>query len=393
MKNFVFIFLLLFCLIKGAEARTLSPEAEISLLTSAPYEAEVFTVYGHAALRVSDPKQKIDVVFNYGMFSFDKPFFIYRFVKGETDYMLGVMPYAHYAVEYQMRGSTVTEQVLDLTPEEREDIWEALVENAQPKNREYRYNFFFDNCSTRPAEIIETHIAGGVDYSKWKPERLTFRKMINYCMRNKPWLTFGTDLVLGMPTDRIATPHEMLFLPDYLRDAFSQAKIGEGENIRKLVKETRLYEAVPEETEKTVVTPTGVAWALLILVIGVSWWEIKKGKYIWGMDVVLFPVAGLAGCLLFFLCFISEHPSIFPNWNIVWLQPLHLLSPLFFCIRKRIKAYYYYHFINFAALLVALVGWIIVPQHLNAAFIPLIVSLLIRSWQAQGSSARLKAKV
>ena len=210
MKNLGIIFLLLFSLIKGTEARALSPEAEISLLTSAPYEAEVFTVYGHAALRVSDPGQKIDVVFNYGMFSFDKPFFIYRFVKGETDYMLGVMPYAHYAVEYQMRGSTVTEQVLDLTPAERETIWKALVENARPENREYRYNFFFDNCSTRPAEIIEQNVEGGVDYSEWRPESLTFRDMINYCTRNKPWLTFGCDLVLGTPTDRTATPHEML---------------------------------------------------------------------------------------------------------------------------------------------------------------------------------------
>ena len=391
MKNLGVIFLLLFSLIKGTEARALSPEAEISLLTSAPYEAEVFTVYGHAALRVSDPGQKIDVVFNYGMFSFDKPFFIYRFVKGETDYMLGVMPYAHYAVEYQMRGSTVTEQVLDLTPAERETIWKALVENARPENREYRYNFFFDNCSTRPAEIIEQNVEGGVDYSAWQPESLTFRDMINYCTRNKPWLTFGCDLVLGTPTDRTATPHEMLFLPGYLKEAFSKATIGEGEQARKLVKETRQYEAVPDEAEETVVTPAVVAWAVLVLVAGITGWEIKKKKYVWGIDVVLFTVAGLAGCLLFFLSFISEHPSIFPNWNLMWLQPLHLLSPLFFCIRKGAKAFYYYHFINFAALLAALVGWIIVPQHLNAAFIPLIISLLVRSWQARGFGKQLKA--
>ena len=276
MKNLGVIFLLLFSLIKGTDAQALSPEAEISLLTSAPYEAEVFTVYGHAALRVSDPGQKIDVVFNYGMFSFDKPFFIYRFVKGETDYMLGVMPYAHYAVEYQMRGSTVTEQVLDLTPAERETIWKALVENARPENREYRYNFFFDNCSTRPAEIIEQNVEGGVDYSAWQPESLTFRDMINYCTRNKPWLTFGCDLVLGTPTDRTATPHEMLFLPGYLEEAFSKATIGEGGHARKLVKETRQYEAEPDEAEETVVTPGVVAWALFVLVAGITAWEIKK---------------------------------------------------------------------------------------------------------------------
>ena len=215
--------------------------------------------------------------------------------------------------------------------------------------------------------------------------------MINYCTRNKPWQTFGCDLVLGTPTDRTATPHEMLFLPGYLEEAFSKATIGKGEHARKLVKETRQYEAVSDEAEETVVNAGGGSLGAIRPRrrnhgVGNQKEEIRLGD-----RRGAFTVAGLAGCLLFFLSFISEHPSIFPNWNLMWLQPLHLLSPLFFCIRKGAKAFYYYHFINFAALLAALVGWIIVPQHLNAAFIPLIISLLVRSWQARGFGKQLKA--
>ncbi|UKI45682.1 MAG: DUF4105 domain-containing protein [Phocaeicola vulgatus] len=115
---------------------------QISLLTSSPYEGEVFTVYGHAALRVKDDAHKLDYVFNYGIFSFSQPHFIYRFAKGETDYMLGACRYSDYMIEYQMRGSSVTEQKLNLSPEESQRLWLALSVNYEPQNRTYRYNFF-----------------------------------------------------------------------------------------------------------------------------------------------------------------------------------------------------------------------------------------------------------
>ena len=104
-------------------------------MTSAPYDEEVFTVYGHAALRIYDPKQNIDYIFNYGIFDFSKPNFIYRFAKGETDYKLGVADFQDYVIEYQMRGSDITEQVLNLTQEEKEHIWDALLINYRPENR------------------------------------------------------------------------------------------------------------------------------------------------------------------------------------------------------------------------------------------------------------------
>lgn len=218
MKKSLLLFFLLFTLGSlRAQTIQLSDEAKISLLTISPSDDEVFTVYGHAAIRINDPAHKFDIIFNYGIFDFSKPNFIYRFAKGETDYRLGVQNFNDFMIEYEMRGSEVTEQMLNLDSIEKGHIWEALLINNMPQNRVYRYNFFFDNCATRPIAILEKHANGTINYND-PGKSQTFRDLINHCTRNKPWLTFGCDLALGSPTDRIASPHEEMFLPLYLKE-------------------------------------------------------------------------------------------------------------------------------------------------------------------------------
>lgn len=361
----------------------LSEEARISLMTSSPYEAEVFTVYGHAAIRVHDPSQSIDYIFNYGIFDFSKPNFVYRFAKGETDYRLGVTKYLDYVIEYQMQGSEITEQVLNLTKEEKEKIWEALLINYQPENRVYRYNFFFDNCATRPATIVEKQVEGEMDYLYPYPSQ-TFRDLINYCSRNRPWLTFGCDLALGSPTDRMATPHEMMFLPQFLKEAFAHATItAKDKTTRPLVSETLVIKAEKvDERERDIwdtLTPLVCGWILFATILALTGWEWKRKRYFLAVDCILFLAAGAGGIVLTFLSFVSEHPCTWPNWSLIWLHPLHLPAIILFCVKKWKKAAYYYHFINFAALTLMLVGWHFIPQHLNTAFIPLVASLWMRS--------------
>ncbi len=379
-KYIAILFCLLCTLHTSAEALRLSDDAQVSLLTSAPYEGEIFTVYGHTALRVQDSRQRIDYVFNYGIFSFEKPNFIYRFAKGETDYMLGVMNYSDYIVEYQMRGSTVTEQVLNLQPAEKARIWEALLENYKPENREYRYNFFFDNCATRPAKLIEQGVTGTIEY-QWEPATKTFRDLINHCTRNHAWLTFGCDLALGSPTDRPISPHEMFFLPEYLKEGMASGVIiGEDGSVRPLVSETHVLPAEPDEDVPTEwFTPLVCANLLLLVVIALTIGEWRHRRYWAWIDAILFLIAGISGCVLFFLSFISEHPCTWPNWTIAWLHPLQLLMVIFCLTKKLRKARYYYHFINFAVATLMLIAWRFIPQHFNLAFIPLILILWMRS--------------
>lgn len=381
MKKYIgLLFCLLFNLIMPLHAQSLGRNAQVSLLTSSPYEGEVFTLYGHTALRIQDNEHKVDYVFNYGIFSFSKPNFIYRFAKGETDYMLGVMKYEDYIVEYQMRGSTVTEQILNLQQEEKEWLWAALIENYKPENREYRYNFFFDNCATRPAMLIEKCVKGNIDY-RWTPEEKSFRDIINYCTRNHSWLTFGCDLALGSPTDRPITPHEMFFLPEYLKEGVANAVIvADDGSERPLVAQSRVLEAEPDDEIPTEwASPLFCANLLLLATLLLTYWEWRKKQYFAWLDALLFFLAGLGGCVLFFLGFISEHPCTWPNWTMLWLHPLQLLVvPLSF-VKKLRKAGYYYHFINFAASTLLLIAWNFIPQHFNWAFIPLVITLWIRS--------------
>lgn len=382
MKKYLLLLFLHLLLVPAKAQIKLSDEAQISILTAAPSDEAVFTLYGHTAVRVKDSLHKIDLVFNYGIFDFSKPNFIYRFTKGETDYKLAAYNFQHYIIEYQMRGSEVTEQVLNFTPDEINKIWNALYINVQPENCVYRYNFFFDNCATRPVAIVEEQVDGKIKYND-PPEPQTFRDLINYCTRNNSWLTFGCDLALGSPTDRVATPHEMMFLPVYLKEEFDKATIVNPDGTeRKLVKSTtRLAEELTDDDqgEKEWFTPMLCSMIIFLLVSLITYMEWKKKTYFRLVDCILFLLAGVAGTVLFFLCFISTHPCIWPNWSIVWLQPFDLVAVILFAVKKYGKAAYYYHFINFAALTLLLAGWYFIPQHLNIAFIPLVATLWLRS--------------
>jgi hypothetical protein len=380
LRRFTYLLVLVVYTFPLAALTSPGEEAKISLLTCSPSDEAVFTVYGHTAIRVCDPAAKVDIVFNYGIFDFNTSNFVYRFVKGETDYKLGISTFETFLAEYGMRGSGVREQVLNFMPEEKKRIWEALRINALPENVTYRYNFFFDNCATRPATLIENCVTGKVVYHH-EPAHKTFRELINYFMRNQPWLVFGCQLVLGSPTDRIATRHEELFLPLLLEKAFDKATIvsPEGQERPLISAKNILLKDYPEVVGKTIFTPWIISLICLLITILITLWEWWKKAYCWPVDYILFTLAGLSGTVLFFLAFVSEHPATWPNWLIIGLHPFHLLGVVFFAVKKLGKIAYCYHFINFAALTLMLLSWYFVPQHFHIALIPLIVCLWTRS--------------
>lgn len=378
----VYLFLLMLLPLSAQQRASLSDESEISILVCGPSHDEPFTLYGHAAFRIKDPQLNFDNIFNYGIFDFSSSNFIYRFAKGETDYKLGAAGFLGYLIEYQMRGSSVTELMLNLTLEEKNKIWDALLINYLPENRVYRYNFFFDNCATRLVDIVEKHVDGEIVYKTDQPEQ-TFRELINYCTREHQWLTFGCDLALGSPTDRIATPHEKMFLPEYLEAAFKTAVIQSVDGSKRpLVKQVaNLAEFNPEINNYPPERFTPLVCSLLILLVtaAITYVGWRKKRAFKGLDIIMFSLAGIAGCVLFFLSFISTHPAVFPNYSILWLHPLHLLGAILIIVKRSPKAAYYYHFINFVALTLLLPAWIFIPQHLNIAFVPLILTLWMRS--------------
>ena len=391
MHKIKYILCFLFVVLGMHAQPTLSKQAQVSLLTSSPDNSQVFTLYGHTALRVKDMTKGIDLIFNYGIFDFNQSNFIYRFSKGQTDYKLGVANFQDYIIEYQMRGSEVVEQVLNLTPEETLQVWNYLVKNYEPQNRVYRYNFFFDNCSTRPRDIIEQHLTGKLNYGT-KEDSVTFRDLINHCTRNFSWLTFGCDLALGAPTDDVATAHQKMFLPQYLLHGFEHAAIEQADGSkRKLVKETnQIAEGDKGDSIQELFTPLVVGWLSFALGLIILLFEYKKRKHYWWIDAVLFFIAGIAGFIIFFLVNFSEHPCMHPNWSLVWLNPIQLVAAILFLVKRANFVGYYYHFINFAVLLLFLMCWNIVPQYLNIACIPFILLLWSRSFSGVVAYIRLE---
>ena len=369
----------------GKDVR-LSNAAEISLLTCSPSDQEAYMLYGHTAIRVrdmhpaSDSTRPIDFVFNYGLFDFSKPHFIYRFARGETDYMLGGSDFEHFLAEYRARGSQVSEQTLALDSAERQHLMDALVENARPENRTYRYNFFFDNCATRPAAMIERAVNGSIAYEE-RREVETFRDVINHCTHRHPWLTFGCDLVVGAPADRPMHLRESFFIPEQLREAFDGAwVITPDGSKRRLVASTRLLsEQTAPEVAPDFFTPLVCSLLLFIIVALLTLLEVRREACYRWLDCLLLLPAGLAGCVIAFLAFFSVHPAMWPNVTLLWLHPLHLVGLVLVASKRWKRATYVYHFLTFAALLAAAVGYFIIPQHANLTFIPLMLTLLIRS--------------
>jgi hypothetical protein len=325
--------------------------------------------------------RNFDLVFNYGIFDFTKPNFIYRFVRGETDYRLAVLEFKREFSDYQRHGSEVCEQILNLLPEEKEALWQALTLNALPENCVYRYNFFFDNCATRPIATIEKSIDGTLEYRGAETEE-TFRHAINYLTREYEWTTLGCDLVLGLPTDRAMTRKERLFLPENLKDYLTHSVIIRGETSQPAVLATNMLAVQqPGRKQKTPVlsSPFTCFCILFVILLLVTLAERVMKRYFRTVDGILFFAAGMAGCIIFFLSFFSEHPCTFPNINLLWLHPFHLAGVIFIFIKKLKKPAFLYHLINLAVIFAMCVAWLFIPQHFNPAFIPLIAGISLRS--------------
>jgi hypothetical protein len=358
----------------------LSDSAYVSLLTCEPIDDMAYTVYGHTAVRINDRVREIDCVYNYGIFDFSSPNFLSRFTKGELNYRLGICKYADFFEEYSERQSGITEQILNLTKDERQKIFDALRINHLPENRVYLYNFLFDNCSTRPRILVEKNISGPIVY----PEILsstTFRTIIHRCNKNHRWLTFGIDLALGAPLDSPIGQTLQMFLPENLMQVFDKAKIIQPDGTtRNLVIETRkLAPSYPIIENPLDSNPAVITWLFFGLVATISFWELRYGKHLRIFDSILFVACGLTGCLLFFLSFISIHPAVYPNFSIIWAHPLHIIFAVSLYIKPLKKFANYYMLTNGTILLLFLLGWKLFPQEFNPAFFPIVLTLCIRS--------------
>ncbi len=386
-RSFFAVFLLLISLIPLKAQIPLGDSAKISLMTSEPWPGAVYALFGHTALWVHDDSTGVDAAFNYGFFDPTQPYFIYHFLRGETDYILGVTSYEDFISEYRQKGVNVYEQELNLTQEELQNLWKALYINSLPENRRYRYNYLYDNCATRPRDMVEKCVQGKIIYPQDNNEQ-TFRDLIHECVHPYPWLEFGIDLLVGNEADRRADTREKMFLPMHLMNAFKEARVVKNDTLRyPLVKNTLLVlpgntAVLQQQNDKAGFTPLPAALLLLFVTLLISIVQLVKlsnPKFSTIYDTLLFGIAGIGGAVIFFLLFFSEHPATNPNWNFVWLNIFAFIFAILFWVRPAKKMVYIYHFINFVVLTVFLMLWWLIPQQLPLATIPFSMSLWLRS--------------
>lgn len=314
-----------------AKAET-TDSVEVSLLTCSPHE-EIYSLYGHTAIRYRNLHTNEDWAFNYGVFNFKKPFFVFRFTLGKTDYELGVVPFEVFKKEYKKFGSQVVEQVLNITDEEKQTIYNALKKNYLPANRIYRYNFFYNNCTTKARDIIEECINGEIKYEMKNENALTFREIIHKHTIKHPWAAFGNDLCLGVKSDLKTNLREQQFIPGYLMHDFEHAQIYSNGRYKPLVKAQNIVvePGLQIIKEDFPLSPTQCAYILLVISLAIIFIEYKKNHIYKVWDIILMSTEGIAGIIIFVL-FFSEHPTTSTNLQILILNPV----PLFF-ISQEIK--------------------------------------------------------
>jgi hypothetical protein len=377
----------------------LNDSATVSLLTASPWNGALYALFGHTAIRIQDDSTGVDAVYNYGFFDSSQPGFVYNFMRGRTDYILGVTSFADFLYEYSAKGQQVVEQQLNLTPTEKQLFYSALYENALPENRKYRYNYFYDNCSTRPRDMVEQYSNGVIHYPAAEMPQ-SYRDLVHESLVSYPWYRFGIDLLIGSEADRTISVREKMFLPSYLMDSFEEATIRKNDSLTlPLVNHTKMLLAQDHSRngvgEQSVFTPLVTAFTLLLISLIISLIQVAKmsrNRLTRIYDTILFGLVGVGGVIIFFLMYFSSHPATNPNWNLLWLHPAALIAALFFWVKSARRGVYFYHFINFALLTLFLLCWWLIPQQLPLATIPFSMSLWVRSAANMFVVRKLKIK-
>ena len=373
-----------------------SPNTKISLLTcGAGYE--VYSMYGHAALRIRDTSLNYDYVINYGIFSMGIDNFAYLFVKGETDYEVAVSSFENFMDEYIVDNREVYENEIQLSDSSKRVLIDYIEWNLQPENKVYRYKFFSDNCATRIRNILERSatISWSINQQNrikspsdaqftnivedyWqKNTKYTFRDIILIYQAKIPWINAGIQLPIAAPADTHLTYRAAMFLPDFLMDAALNAKVIKNGKLIPLVKPTvQLLKVNPKLLPQKMpwyVMPQPVITGFFILIILLTLYGVYKKRLYRFIDSLLLFITGVIGILLVFMSFISVHECMRPNYNLCWALPINFLAFLVVIFSKQLLLKYYHFLFIVYSIFILLLPF--VPQ--SIPFIHMVFPLLI----------------
>lgn len=357
----------------------LTPSAEISVITCGP-GTELYTAFGHSAFRVRDVKLGLDRIYNYGTFDFDQPNFYGNFAKGNLLYFLGKADTNRFLRIYYLEKRWVKGQVLDLEVNDTQKIFDFLESNAKSENREYLYDYFYNNCSTKLYDVIKEVLGSKLIIPEIKIDSpLSHRELMQLYLGNQPWGDFGIDVCLGSTIDDKANAQEYLFLPDNVFNFFENLKIINNGNARPIVKRTEVI--LPEtkrETTKTWFTPLLFFTVLGLLVIAITFKNIKSNKRSKWLDFGIYITTGVIGLVITLIWFVTNHESAKNNFNVLWAFVPNLVISFYLLKNKLPNWIKKYNLWLLILLVFNLLIWIVKIQVFSIAVLPIIAFLGIR---------------
>lgn len=305
----------------NTNAQRMSSGIRISLLTCGTGD-QVYETFGHTAIRVTDSMLGTDNVYNYGTFNGYSENFELQFMRGKLLYYVSYYPYSNFLKEYAYYGRSVEEQVLHLGDNDKEEIYAALRYNAKEENKYYKYDFYFDNCATRIRDIFKKALGDGFMFGYALPEgqELTFRDITNQYFYRKHWERVGVNLLLGSRIDKVMTNEDIMFLPDFLRDAMAGAR----NNVELFASDSKVVldgsPHKPAGINQPLILMLGIA---LLTLLGLSVNSLSfLGKV---MTFLVLFISGLLGVIMLLMWLGTDHQACQNNFNVLWALPTNLL--------------------------------------------------------------------
>ncbi|OZV67592.1 lipoprotein N-acyltransferase Lnb domain-containing protein [Winogradskyella aurantia] len=360
-----------------SQTLNLTQDAEVSVLTFGPGES-LNDAFGHNAFRITDKSRGFDLVYGYGEYDFDAPFFYLKFAQGKLNYLISRHRFSDIFDHYSRNNRSIDEQVLNLNASEKQKLFDYLENNYKPENRRYLYDFFYDNCATRIRDVAEMATNNKISYTIPKDfEPKTFRKLIHDHVKPNSWGGFGIDLALGSIIDQKASAREHMFLPKYIHDFFGTAQLGNG---RKLVKNSsQLYEKKQSQSQFDFLwSPVFILGLLSLFIIFKTYKDHKTGVRSRWVDISLASFTGIIGIVLFLLWFATNHSTTAYNYNLLWAFPLNMI--LIRQLGKETMKKWVKGYLKFLIIMLCLMTlhWLIGVQVFAIGLIPLLIALGIR---------------
>ncbi|NKI32874.1 DUF4105 domain-containing protein [Croceivirga thetidis] len=386
-KRFFLIVFFLAQLFAYSQVPKLSDKAEISVMTCAGDPSVLYYAFGHTAFRVHDPIRGIDVVYNYGTFDFGQPNFYLNFTKGRLLYSLSRSSFERFSFTYEMEGRWVRQQVLNLTPEETNQVFQFFESNFLPENREYLYDPLFDNCSTVMAKILTENFGDEILFEPPKDETLTkeksaqptFRDLVKSHLQTNSWGDFGINLAFGAVVDRKATLRERIFLP---YQAMYQVRAAKKDG-KPLLRKEEIVVDLPEikDNSSFFTTPCFVFLLLLAFIAWITFKDHRNSYHRKWLDFSLLFISGFIGLFLMVLWFATDHVYTKSNWNVLWLLPVNMIMA-FVVVRKNLMPVWFKKYLWLAIGLMGLtiMLWIFKVQVFSPLNLILMTILSVRYW-------------